>query len=149
MQETYIRIALNEAKKALKKGEVPIGAVIVDPSKKKIISYAHNLVESKQNPTFHAEVIAINKAVKVMGNKFLNNCEIYVTLEPCPMCAMAISLAHIKAVYFCAYSPKTGSIDNGPMLYNNSVCNHKPEVYGGIHEEKSSRILREFFEKKL
>lgn len=145
MQEIYMRVALEEAKKALKKNEIPIGAVIVNRKEKKIISSSHNLVESKKNPTFHAEILAVNKALKVQKTKFLNDCEIYVTLEPCPMCAMAISLTRIKTLYFAAYSIKTGCIDNGPMLYNSKVCSHKPETYGGICEKEASSILKAFF----
>ena len=114
-----MKIAFSEAKKAFDKGEVPIGAVIVSETGK-IIAKAHNLTETKKNPLCHAEILAIQKACKKINKKYLMNCSIFITLEPCPMCATAISLAKIKNVYFSSVDKKGGAIISGIELYKNA-----------------------------
>ncbi len=138
--------ALKQAKKASMSDEVPVGAVVV--CKNKIIAKAHNLTESKCNPTFHAEIIALTKAAKKLKSNKLTECDLYVTLEPCPMCAHAISLSRIRRVYFGAYDPKGGGVENGARIFNASSCHHKPEVYGGLMEEECGKLLKDFFSKK-
>lgn len=140
----YMKIAISEAKKAFKKDEVPIGAIIVAPDGT-ILSRAHNLVENKHNATAHAEILAITKATKKMGEKYLMGCSIFITLEPCPMCAMAISLAKIENVYFASEDKKGGAIINGINLYNNAKNIYKPNVLGGIMSEDSTKLLKDFF----
>ena len=138
--------ALEQANKALLMNEVPIGAVLVDNSSKEIIFASHNLVNSHHNSTLHAEMIVINESCKKTKNKFLNNTTLFVTLEPCAMCAAAISEVHIERIYFGAYDEKKGSLDSIMKIYNNKNY-FIPDVYGGIREEKSSLILKNFFKK--
>ncbi len=138
----YMKIALKEAKKAYKKGEVPIGAVVVKDNK--VIARAHNLRESKHDPTGHAEIIAIKKASKKLKSWRLEDCDIYVTLEPCPMCAGAIIQARIKNLYFGAYDSKSGAASGAINLFN-YPWNHQVKVNGGILEMESKMLLKEFF----
>jgi tRNA(adenine34) deaminase len=135
--------AIKLAKKAASAGEVPVGAVVVQNNK--IIARAHNLTESKTNPTYHAEILALTKAAKKLNTNKLVECDLYVTLEPCPMCAHAISLSRIRRLYFGAFDPKGGGVENGPKIYNSSSCHHKPEVYGGILESECAEVLKNFF----
>lgn len=139
----YMIEAIKLAKKAASVDEVPVGAVIVH--KNKIIARAHNLTESKINPTYHAEILALTKAAKKLNTNKLVECDLYVTLEPCPMCAHAISLSRIRRLYFGAFDPKGGGVENGPKIYNSSSCHHKPEVYGGILESECAEVLKNFF----
>ena len=146
MNEQFMKIAINEALKALKKDEVPIGACIVKDGK--VIAKAHNLTEKKQIATLHAEVIAINKACKKLKSWRLDGCEIYVTAEPCSMCAGAICNARIKAVYFGAYEPKSGCAESlYPVLKANGL-NHSCEFVGGIEREFCSNLLKDYFKSK-
>jgi len=142
----YMIEAINEAKKALEIQEVPIGAVIV--YKSKIIAKAHNLVQSNRNPTLHAEMLSIIQATTFLDSKNLSECDLYVTLEPCPMCAYAISLARIKRLYFGALDPKGGGVENGPRIFSSSSCHHKPEIYGSIMEDDCSALMKKFFQQK-
>lgn len=132
--ETALRIASQS------RDEVPIGVVIV--LNNEIISSSANEVIKNNDPTAHAEIIAIRKASEKLGTRFLTNCEIYSTLEPCPMCAYAISLARIKAIYFGSYDKKRGAISNCMI---NSTFHHKPNIYDGIMESESNAILKKFF----
>lgn len=143
---SFMQLALAQARMALP-DEVPIGAIIVD-SKGAIIAQAHNGNMTDHDPTAHAEIAAIRQACKTLGTQRLNECDIYVTLEPCPMCAAAISLARIKRVYFGAYDAKGGGVEHGPRIFNQPTCNHAPEVYGGIEEHAAVTLLQEFFQKK-
>lgn len=127
-------------------GEVPIGAVIVHNNT--IIASAHNLVETLNDPTAHAEMLVIQEAAKVLGTPRLVACQLYVTLEPCPMCAQAISFARIKTLYYGAYDPKGGGVDHGPKIFKQPTCHHAPEVYGGILEMECGQILKDFFQAK-
>lgn len=144
----YMLEALKMAKIGETKGEVPIGAVIVDSDSGKIIASTHNLTEANNDPTAHAEILAIKAACKKLGAPRIPNCDIYVTLEPCPMCATAISFARIRRLYFGAYDPKSGGVEQGPVIFNQKTCHHKPEVYGGICELECSEIMTDFFRGK-
>lgn len=136
--------ALNLAHEAYAEGEVPVGAVIVKDGK--IIATGRNMREKKQNALSHAEIEAINNACKELGSWRLDDCEMYVTLEPCPMCTGAIINARIKTLIFGAYDSKAGSIDSVINLCDYPF-NHKPEIYGGIMEDECKKILSEFFDK--
>ena len=144
--EDFMRAALKEAEKAKLKDEVPIGCVIVKDGK--IIARGHNLRESKQQSINHAEIIAIQKACKKVGSWRLEECDLYVTLEPCCMCAGAILQSRIRNVIYGAKDPKGGSIDSTIQMYNQPGFNHYPNVINGILENECSQILKEFFKEK-
>ncbi|WP_353276360.1 nucleoside deaminase [Wolbachia endosymbiont (group A) of Pipizella viduata] len=135
-----MELAIEQAKLAQKDDEVPIGAVIVSGSN--VVSSAHNI---SNDPTAHAEMLAIKQACELLSTSTLYDSDIYVTLEPCPMCAQAISFARIKRLYFGAYNPKGGGIENGAKIFQ--FCSHIPKVYGGILETECSFLLKDFFEK--
>jgi tRNA(adenine34) deaminase len=143
-----IHHAIMEAEAAFAEDEVPVGAVIVDSLSGNIVSTAHNEMEKRTNATAHAELLAIQQACFARGTARLENCDIYVTLEPCPMCAQAISFVRLRRLYFGAYDPKGGGVDHGAKIFNASSCHHEPEVIGGIEEQKCAQLLRTFFEKK-
>ena len=145
MNAKYMEYALEQAKKAALMGEVPIGAVIVKDNK--IIASAHNLCEEKKDSTAHAEILCIKKAAEVLGDFRLTGAELYVTLEPCAMCAGAAINARIKEIIFGAYDPVKGALGSVTNLYSFNFPN-KPEVYGGIKEKESALILQEFFKKR-
>ena len=142
---TYMDIALSEARLAAERGETPVGAVIVNASGK-ILAQDGNRTREKSDPTAHAEVLVIREACAQLGSERLPNLDLYVTLEPCPMCAMAISSARIARLYYGAPDPKSGGVEQGPRIFSHKQCHHKPEVYGGISEIESANLLREFFE---
>ena len=142
-----MHVAIEQAMLAECSGEVPIGAVIVDDVGH-IIASAHNLVESQHDISAHAEMLAIRTAAQVRGTKFLEDCSLYVTLEPCAMCAQAIAFARIKRLYFGAYDPKGGGVEYGATIFRQATTHHIPEVYGGIMEQECARLLKEFFTKK-
>src|SRR5690606_7696163 len=123
---------------AAKRNEVPVGAVITD-AEGNILATAGNCVEELKDPTAHAEMLAIRTACEALGDGRLNGCDLYVTLEPCPMCAQAISHARIRRVYYGAADPKMGGVENGPCIFNSTSCHHKPEVMGGIMEAPSKK----------
>ncbi len=149
MQKDHHMItAIEMAKKALEAGEVPIGAVIVDGATGEIIASAGNETEQSNDPTAHAEILAIKKACEIKSSPRIPECDLYVTLEPCAMCATAISFARIRRVYFGAYDPKGGGVDHGARIFNQPTCHHKPEVYGGIYEQECAQILKDFFKSK-
>lgn len=139
--------ALKEAEKAKSRGEVPIGAVVVAPNGQ-IIARAGNRCEQDHDPSAHAEILAIRDAGRVLGSARLIDCDLYVTLEPCTMCATAISFARIRRLYFGAYDPKGGGVDHGACFYNQPTCHHKPEVYGGLRETECADLLTTFFKEK-
>lgn len=143
--EKYMKIAINEAKKALTKNEAPIGAIIV--LGEKVISRGHNLRESTQNSLGHAELEAIRKACKKLGTWRLIECEMFVTLEPCPMCAGAIIQSRIRSVCFGAYDPKAGAAGSVVDLFNVDKFNHKVQILGGILQQECSTLLTGFFAK--
>jgi len=144
--EKYIEIALAEARKAARKGEVPIGAVIVRGGK--VIARAHNLRERKQNALYHAEVLAIKCACRKLKSWRLNDCELYVTLEPCPMCAGAILQARVGKLVFGAYDPKGGACGSVIDVLEADKFNHNVEVVGGIMSEECGGIIRQFFQER-
>jgi tRNA(adenine34) deaminase len=139
----FMDTALGEARKARDAGEVPVGAIIVRDSA--VISAAHNRTLTDHDPTAHAEILAIRAAARTLGSERLTGCDLYVTLEPCPMCAAAISFARLRRLYFAAYDPKSGGVEQGPCIFDQHTCHHKPEIYGGIGEAEGSALLREFF----
>lgn len=144
----YMPEALKIAQECATNDEIPVGAVIINNNTGKIIAKAGNQVERLQDPCAHAEILVIKEAVSQKGHKWLEDCSIYVTLEPCPMCAQAISLARISKLYYGATDPKSGGVDSGPrVLYSNSA-HHKPEIYGGIMEQECANLLKDFFSKK-
>ena len=140
-----MELAIEEAKKAYNSDEVPVGCVITDG--KHVISASHNTTESKNNITHHAEMNAINLAIKALGTKDLKNCDVYVTLEPCPMCAGALINSKVKRIYIGAMEPKSGCFGS-KIDFNTLGFNHKPEIYYGICEDECSNILTEFFKDK-
>lgn len=135
--------ALELADKARQHNEVPVGAIIVYNNE--IIAGAHNLTETLKDPTAHAELLAIRAACQKLGQGRLVNCDLYVTLEPCAMCAGAISHARIHRVIYGAYDPKGGAVDHGPRFFNATTCLHQPEVISGVSETQCSDILKRFF----
>ena len=138
-------IALKQARIGFDAEEVPVGAVIIESQTGKIVSKAHNRVQQLQDPTAHAEILAIRSASFKVGNARLTNLDLFVTLEPCAMCAHAISLARINKLVFGAYDSKNGGVENGVRVFSNPACNHIPEIIGGVYETEASDILREFF----
>ena len=147
MFKTYMNEALAEATKALKRGEVPVGAVIVESSGN-IIARAGNETRSRLDPSAHAEVLAIRQACEVLETERLVGCDLYVTLEPCAMCAALIANARIQRVYFGASDPKSGGIQQGARIFEHKQTHHKPEIYSGIGEEKAEKLLTNFFANK-
>lgn len=136
-------LALGEAQAAAAEGEVPVGAVIVRDGH--VLAAAHNRPRALLDPTAHAEVLAIREACRTLGQERLTGCDLYVTLEPCALCAAAISFARIRRVYFGAADPKGGAIEHGPRFFGQPTCHHAPEVYGGIRESEAAALLRDFF----
>ncbi|MBV9568513.1 MAG: nucleoside deaminase [Hyphomicrobiales bacterium] len=137
-------LALEEARAAADRGEVPVGAVIVHEGK--LIASAGNRTLEMKDPTAHAEMLAIRAACAQLGSERLNACDIYVTLEPCAMCATAISFARLRRLYFGAPDPKMGGVEHGPRIFAQPTCHHRPEIYGGIGEREAATLLRAFFE---
>lgn len=135
--------ALAEARAAGERGEVPVGAVIVQDGT--IIAAAGNEVEGSSLAPAHAELLAIQRANVALGQKWLRDCDLYVTLEPCPMCAGAISLARLRRVYYGAADPKSGGVDHGPRVFSQPTCHHAPEVIAGVDETECSALLKAFF----
>jgi tRNA(adenine34) deaminase len=148
MQTTHMQQALEEAKKSFERNEVPIGAVIIDTKTNSVIAASGNSMEEQFDPTAHAEINVIRQACLLKKSGRLPDCDLYVTLEPCPMCAQAISFARIRRVYFGAYDPKGGGVEHGAKIFSASSCHHKPDVYGGIMEQESFKMLKEFFKAK-
>ncbi|MBU6339414.1 MAG: nucleoside deaminase [Rickettsiales bacterium] len=146
MTNSFMEEALKQARIAFEKDEVPVGAIIVENGK--IIATAHNKNITLNDPTAHAEIVALREAALVKKSHRLDNCDIYVTLEPCAMCASAIALARIKRVYYAAKDDKFGAVENGARIFNSSSCHHRPEVYSNIAEEKSKELLVKFFKSK-
>lgn len=142
----YMAAALDEARQAAAEGEVPVGAVLVRDSH--ILVRTHNRVETDRDPTAHAELLAIREACRILGDPRLPDCDLYVTLEPCAMCAQAISMARIRRLYFAAYDPKGGAVEHGPRLFGQPTCHHAPEIYGGIGEREAADLLRGFFRER-
>lgn len=144
LDKFFMLEALKEAKKAYKKNEVPVGAVVV--YKNKIISKAHNLNITLKDPTAHAEILALKKASKKLKNHRLTDCDLYVTLEPCPMCAGAIVYARIKRLFYATDDPKSGSCKSVLNIVNNNKLNHQVETHVGLCKYKAQKLLKDFFE---
>ncbi|WP_199230126.1 nucleoside deaminase [Azospirillum sp. TSH58] len=138
-------LAFQEAEAAAARGEVPVGAVLVDPATGAVLARAGNRTEELNDPTAHAEVLAIRAACAALGEPRLPGLDLYVTLEPCALCAAAISFARLRRVYFGAYDPKGGGVEHGPRFYHQPTCHHAPDVYGGIDETRAGDMLRAFF----
>ena len=139
-------LALAEARAAAARGEVPVGAVVVRDGR--ILASAGNSPRALADPTAHAEILAIRAAGAMLGSERLIGCDLYVTLEPCPMCAAAISFARIRRLYFGASDPKGGAVENGVRLFDSPTCHHAPEVYGGFREREAAELLRAFFQQR-
>jgi tRNA(adenine34) deaminase len=146
MTTSFIKKALAQARIAAQNGEVPVGAVLVKD--RKIIAETYNLVETRKDPTAHAEILAIRAATEILNSPRLTDCDLYVTLEPCAMCAQAIAFARIRRLYFGAYDEKGGGVENGARIFSQPTCNHQPEIYGGIAESECGELLRDFFQGK-
>ena len=140
-------LALREARLAAERGEVPIGCVVVGPDGE-ILAEAGNRTEADRDPTAHAELLAIRAAAAKIGAPRLVDCDLYVTLEPCPMCAQAISFARLRRVYYGASDPKGGGVEHGPRIFQQPTCHHRPEVYSGIAESEAAELLRAFFRER-
>jgi len=136
-------LALAEAARAAADGEVPVGAVLV--AGETVLALSGNRVEAFADPTAHAEMLVLRQAAAQRGTPRLADCDLYVTLEPCPMCAAAISFARIRKLYYGAADPKGGAVENGVRLYASPTCHHRPEVYAGIAEREAAALLQDFF----
>jgi len=136
-------LAFAAARRAAEAGEVPVGAVVMRDGA--VLAVAHNLPRTLHDPTAHAEILAIRAACTAIGDERLTGCDLYVTLEPCPMCAGAIAFARIRRLYYGASDPKGGGVEHGPRVFNQPTCHHAPEVYGGFREREAAELLRGFF----
>ena len=143
MTQSFMDLALEEARAAQTAGEVPIGCVVVRGGS--VIASAGNRTIADRDPTSHAEILAIRDAAHALGSERLTDCDLYVTLEPCAMCAGAISFARIRRLYYGASDPKGGAVDNGVRFFASPTCHHAPEVYSAVGEEASAVLLRDFF----
>jgi tRNA(Arg) A34 adenosine deaminase TadA len=140
---SYMNIALDEARAAATRGEVPVGAVIAGPNG--VVAQAGNHTRELNDPTAHAEILVIRAACAALGQERLAGYDLYVTLEPCPMCAAAISNARISRLYYGAGDPKSGGVAQGPRVFSHTQCHHKPEIYDGIAATDSETLLMDFF----
>jgi len=139
-----MELAMAAAREAAQTGEVPVGAIVVRDGA--IIATARNETEAAHDPTAHAEILAIRRAAAALGDTRLSECDLYVTLEPCAMCAAAISHARIRRVVFGAYDAKGGAVEHGPRWFQQPTCLHRPEVLGGVGEAESAALLKDFFQ---
>ena len=142
-RSSYMELALAEAREAAAAGEVPVGCVIVRDGG--VLARAHNRTLRDRDPTAHAEMLAIRDAAGRLGSERLVGCDLYVTLEPCPMCAAAISFARIRRLYYGTADPKGGAVESGVRYFADPSCHHRPEVYGGLGEREAAELLRGFF----
>ena len=140
---SFMQMAIDEARAAQARGEVPVGCVIVRGGD--IVARAGNRTLADKDPTAHAELLAIRAAATALGSERLTDCDLYVTLEPCAMCATAMSFARIRRLYFGAADPKGGAVEHGVRFFAQPTCHHRPEVYGGINESECAALLRDFF----
>ncbi len=139
-----MELALEEARAAAARGEVPVGAVVSD-AQGRVLARAGNEVEARQDPTAHAELLAMREAARALGGKHLAGCTLTVTLEPCPLCAAAASLFRVRRVLFGAYDPKSGGVEHGARVFSRPQCHHAPEVVGGVREAEAAALLHGFF----
>ena len=140
---SFMDLALDEARAAVAAGEVPVGCVIVHDGE--VIARAYNRTLADRDPTAHCEMLAIRRAADALASERLTDCDLYVTLEPCAMCAAAVSFARIRRLYYGAADPKGGAVDNGVRYFSSPTCHHRPEVYGGIAEAEAAALLKDFF----
>ena len=138
-------LALAQARAAAARGEVPVGAVLVDGARRRVVAAAGNEVEARCDPTAHAEMLVIRAGAEALESPRLTECDLYVTLEPCPMCAAAISFARLRRIYFGAEDPKGGGVIHGARIFEQPTCHHRPEILGGLAERESAALLRAFF----
>jgi tRNA(adenine34) deaminase len=143
---SFMALALAEAERSGERGEVPVGAVVVESGTGSVVARAGNRVEELCDPTAHAEMLALRAAAERQGAPRLTDCDLYVTLEPCAMCAAAVSFARVRRLYFGASDPKGGGVEHGPRIFTQPTCHHRPEVYGGIDEARAAALLKRFFE---
>jgi tRNA(adenine34) deaminase len=143
---SFMDLALKTAENAGKSGEVPIGCVVV--RNYEVIATAANRTLTDQDPTAHAEIIALRQAAQKIGSERLVDCDLYVTLEPCTMCAAAIAFARIRRLYYGAADPKGGAVESGVRFFAAATCHHRPEVYGGIAEAEAAALLKDFFRER-
>ena len=139
-------LALEEARKAARRGEVPVGAVLVRAGS--VLAASGNRIVETRDPTAHAEICVIREGAAKLGSERLADCDLYVSLEPCPMCAGAISLARIRRLYYGAADEKGGGVDHGARVFSQPTCHHAPEVYGGMRESEAGEVLRAFFRER-
>lgn len=140
----HMELALSEARAAAARGEVPVGAVLVGPAGE-IIATSGNRTRERSDPSAHAEMLVIREGAAKLGSERLPGHDLYVTLEPCPMCAAVISFARIRRLYYGAPDPKSGGVEHGPRIFNHATCHHRPEVYPGLGENEAGAILKAFF----
>ena len=143
LQPTFMTEAIEQARAASTAGEVPVGCVIVRDGQ--VVARAHNRTLTDRDPTAHCEMLAIREAARVLASERLVDCDLYVTLEPCTMCAAAISFARIRRLYYGAADPKGGAVESGVRYFSAPTCLHRPEVYGGIGETEAAALLQKFF----
>jgi tRNA(adenine34) deaminase len=143
---TFMDLALDQARAAGAAGEVPVGCVIVRAGA--VVAQAGNRTLADRDPTAHAELLAIRAAASTLGSERLTDCDLYVTLEPCAMCAAVMSFARIRRLYYGAVDPKGGAVENGVRFFASPTCHHRPEVYGGIGEREAAALLRDFFRER-
>jgi tRNA(adenine34) deaminase len=143
---SFMDMALDEARAAAGRGEVPVGCVLVRGEE--VIARAGNRTLSDRDPTAHAEMIAIRHAAHRLGSERLDGCDIYVTLEPCAMCAAALSFARIRRLYYGASDPKGGAVENGVKFFSTGSCHHRPEIYSGLADAAAAELLKDFFRER-
>jgi tRNA(Arg) A34 adenosine deaminase TadA len=148
LEHDFMGLAFRQAEAAAARDEVPIGAVLVDSATGQVLAADHNRVEELHDPTAHAEILVIRAVATGRKEKRLPDCDLYVTLEPCPMCAAAISFARLRRVIYAARDPKGGGIEHGPRIFQQPTCHHRPEVSGGLDESRSAALLKTFFQAK-
>jgi tRNA(adenine34) deaminase len=146
MSKGFMDLALELARAAAEAGEVPVGCVVVQGGE--VVARAANRTITDRDPTAHAEMLAIRDAARALGSERLADCDLYVTLEPCAMCAGALSFARIRRLYYGAADPKGGAVDNGVRFFAQPTCHHRPEVYGGFGESEAGALLKEFFRER-
>ncbi len=146
-ESSHMARALAEAEAAGKRGEVPVGAVVSSPDGA-LLAAAGNRTRELNDPTAHAELLAIRAACEALGSERLSGCDLYVTLEPCAMCAAAISFARIRRLYYGAPDPKGGGVEHGARVFSQETCHHRPEIYAGIDEARAAALLKAFFQEK-
>jgi tRNA(adenine34) deaminase len=145
--QSHMQAALAEAEAAGARGEVPVGAIVVGADGR-VLARAGNRTRELADPTAHAEMLAVREACRLLGSERLEDADLYVTLEPCPMCAAAVSFARIRRLYYGAADPKGGGVEHGARIFSQPTCHHAPQIYGGIEETRAGALLRSFFERR-